>query len=79
MPCVVYHVLLSMHSKPCNVYHVSSAMHFEQCCASNFGGPICHEAFVYNVSFFGVHPLWMTMTSSSMLKVGFTVAEEANA
>ena len=31
------------------------------------------------VFFFGVHPLRMTMTSSSTLKVGFAVAEEANA
>ena len=30
-------------------------------------------------SFFGVHPLRMTTTSSSTLKVGFAVAEEANA
>ena len=29
--------------------------------------------------FFGVHPLRMTTTSSSTLKVGFAVAEEANA
>ena len=29
--------------------------------------------------FFGVHPLQMTTTSSSTLKVGFSVAEEANA
>ena len=30
-------------------------------------------------SSYGVHPLRMTTTSSSMLKVGFAVAEEANA
>ena len=30
-------------------------------------------------SYFEVHPLRMTTTSSSTLKVGFTVAEEANA
>ena len=30
-------------------------------------------------SSFGVHPLRMTTSSSSTLKVGFTVAEEANA
>ena len=29
--------------------------------------------------FFGVHPLWMTTTSSSSLNVGLTVDEEANA
>ena len=30
-------------------------------------------------SSFGVHPLRMTTSSSSTLKVGFAVAEEANA
>ena len=31
------------------------------------------------IIYFGVHPLRMTTTSSSRLKVGFAVAEEANA
>ena len=33
----------------------------------------------YSFSFFRVHPLWMTTTSSSTLKVDLAVAEEANA
>ena len=35
--------------------------------------------YVYIFFFFGVHPLRITTTSSSKLRVGITVAEEANA
>ena len=42
---------------------------------------LCIGAILGNFKFFffGVHPLRMTTTSSSTLKVGLVVAEEANA
>ena len=38
----------------------------------------CLAYVEHSLLFFGVHPLRMTTTSSSLLNFGFTVAEEAN-